>query len=289
MMTGVALVAAEIGDPDSTRTVIAIIALLVVLGLALIMVAFWLRRTTRPDPEFLAPLEAMGERAWRRGDPVWQRRRLDEVRPETAEPLKKAALPPRLDESFDAGPSGSGFDDLRPDEESTAAPSSDVDEQPSVDPTTAVASPEAILPDTERAEATETDESAADEHRDAHAEDAALEHDQTDGEISDGAAPDGAAADGAPADLGGSARPGVEPAQGAPGGDAEQAPTDDDRDGADAAHVDSDDGDADDMRTPIGSPRPLLDDLPESDIDPEVLERAMAELDAELQRGGNDG
>ena len=67
MMTGVALVAADIGDPDSTRTVIAIIALLVVVGLALVMLAFWLRRTTRPDPEFLAPPEVMGERSWRRG------------------------------------------------------------------------------------------------------------------------------------------------------------------------------------------------------------------------------
>jgi hypothetical protein len=76
------------------------------------MLAVWLHRVTRPDPEVLAPLEVMGERTWRRGDPVWQRRRLDEVRPEGAEPLQPSVAPPELDESFDAGPTASGFDDL---------------------------------------------------------------------------------------------------------------------------------------------------------------------------------
>ena len=108
-------VAADVGDADSTRTVWAIVALLVVMGLALVMLAFWVRRTTRPDPEFLAPLELMDDRSWRKGDAVWQRRRLDEVRPEGATPRERAAAPPRLDESFDAGPSVSGFDDLHDD------------------------------------------------------------------------------------------------------------------------------------------------------------------------------
>jgi hypothetical protein len=108
--------ASAIGDPDSTRTVYAIIALLVVIGLALFMLAFWLRRSTRPDPEFLAPLEVMGERSWRNGDPVWQRRRLDEVRPDGAVPLMRASLPPRIDESFDLAPSATGFEDLRDDD-----------------------------------------------------------------------------------------------------------------------------------------------------------------------------
>ncbi len=106
-------VAADVGDADSTRTVWAIIALLVVMGLALVMLAFWVRRTTRPDPEFLAPLELMDDRSWRRGDAVWQRRRLDEVRPADAVPRARAAAPPRVDEAFDAGPSGAGFDDLQ--------------------------------------------------------------------------------------------------------------------------------------------------------------------------------
>lgn len=104
-----------IGDPDGTRTITAIIALLVAIGLALLLLAVWIFRTTRPDPELLAPLEAMGERSWRRGDPVWQRRRLDELRPRGAKPLAPSVAPPEFDVSFDAGPTASGFDDLRDD------------------------------------------------------------------------------------------------------------------------------------------------------------------------------
>jgi hypothetical protein len=104
---------AEIGDPDGTRTVTSIVVLLVALGLALLLLAVWIFRTTRPDPDLLAPLEAMGERSWRRGDPVWQRRRLDELRPKGARPLSPSVAPPELDASFDAGPTASGFDDLR--------------------------------------------------------------------------------------------------------------------------------------------------------------------------------
>lgn len=108
---------ASVGDPEGTRTVTSIIALLVALGLALVLLAIWLRRATRPDPELLAPLEAMGERRWRRRDPVWQRRRLDELRPTGAEPLEPSVAPPDIDEAFDHGPAASGFDDLHgPDE-----------------------------------------------------------------------------------------------------------------------------------------------------------------------------
>lgn len=109
-------VLATIGDPEGTRTVTSIIALLVAIGLALVMVAVWLHRTTRPDPELLAPLEAMGERKWRRSDPVAQRRRLDQYRPASARPITPSAAPPTLDEAFDAGPSAPGFDDLHADE-----------------------------------------------------------------------------------------------------------------------------------------------------------------------------
>ena len=103
----------SVGDPDGTRAVTSIVALLVVLGIGLVMVAVWLFRVTRPDPEVLAPLEVMGERRWRRADPVWQRRRLDEVRPDGAEPLQPSAAPPDLDEAFDLGPAATGFDDLQ--------------------------------------------------------------------------------------------------------------------------------------------------------------------------------
>lgn len=105
-------IVAAVGDPDGTRTITSIIALLVALGLALVMIAIWHHRTTRPDPELLAPLDVMGDRKWRRADPVWQRRRLDEVRPEGAQPLEPAVAPPDLDEAFDRGPQATGFDDL---------------------------------------------------------------------------------------------------------------------------------------------------------------------------------
>lgn len=106
---------ATIGDPDGTRTVTSIIALLVALGLGLAMLAVWLYRTTRPDPELLAPLEVMGEHKWRRADPVAQRRTLDDVRPAHARPLEPSSAPPVIDEAFDAGPSAPGFDDLHAD------------------------------------------------------------------------------------------------------------------------------------------------------------------------------
>ena len=107
---------ATIGDPEGTRTVTSIVVLLAALGVALLLLAVWIFRATRPDPELLAPLEAMGERAWRRADPVWQRRRLDELRPRGARPLTPSVAPPRVDEAFDAGPAAPGFDDLRADE-----------------------------------------------------------------------------------------------------------------------------------------------------------------------------
>lgn len=116
---------ATIGDPDGTRTVTSIIALLVALGLGLAMLAVWLYRTTRPDPELLAPLEVMGDRKWRRADPVAQRRTLDAVRPKQARPLEPSAAPPVLDESFDAGPSAAGFDDLHADADPDDEPASD--------------------------------------------------------------------------------------------------------------------------------------------------------------------
>jgi hypothetical protein len=111
----VTAIIAAIGDTEGTRAVTAIIALLVVLGIVLVMVAVWLVRSTRPDPEVLAPLEVMGDRSWRRADPVWQRRKLDAVRPDGAEPLLPSVAPPDLDEAFDLGPAASGFDDLHDD------------------------------------------------------------------------------------------------------------------------------------------------------------------------------
>ena len=164
----------------------SIVLLLVVLGIALLMVAIWLFRLTRPDKELLAPLEVMGERKWRRADPVWQRRRLDEVRPGGAQPLQPSAAPPDFDEAFfDQRPAAGGFDDL---------------------------------------------------HDDAHANGASSPHVEE------------------PVDAEAEAKQ-VQPA-------ASVSPV---------------------APTPIGIDRPM--DLPDSDIDPELLAAAVAELDAELRLG----
>jgi len=56
-IAALALVASSVGDPEGTRTITSIVVLLAVLGIALVMIAFWLFRLTRPDKELLAPLE----------------------------------------------------------------------------------------------------------------------------------------------------------------------------------------------------------------------------------------
>lgn len=131
----------SVGDPEGARTIGSIVVLLAALGLALVMLAVWLYRTTRPDPDLLAPLELMGERRWRRADPVWQRRRLDEIRPSGAVPMQPSIAPPAVDEAFDAGPSAPGFDDLHDagitssGDEGDEPSSPNRSEEPAADPT----------------------------------------------------------------------------------------------------------------------------------------------------------
>ncbi len=199
-------VAASVGDPDGTRTITAIVALLVVLGIGLTMLAVWLFKTTRPDPELLAPLDVMGERRWRRADPVWQRRRLDEVRPAEARPLTPSVAPPEFDEAFDQGPTASGFDDLH----------DPVDHQP--------------------IDSHDDHDRHDDRHEDEDQDDDTVEVDD------EAEAPDETEAD-----------------RGVPAGEVS----------ATAA-------------TPPGINRPVLDDLPDHELDPALLEMAMRELEAEL-------
>jgi hypothetical protein len=71
----------------STGTTVAVlVAVLVLLGLAMIVVALWLVRSTRTDPAALGPLEVMGERRWRKGDPDVRKANLDTARPQGAPP-----------------------------------------------------------------------------------------------------------------------------------------------------------------------------------------------------------
>jgi hypothetical protein len=130
------------GDPGSTRLVYATIAGLVVIGIVLVVLGVWLIRQTRIDPPVLAPLERMGDRDWRRQtDPATQRRILDEVRPEGAEPLHSEPSPPTPDAEFDlAERPVAPMSDLAPPAPYTRAPTPLGLKRPVVEPTSADAS-----------------------------------------------------------------------------------------------------------------------------------------------------
>jgi hypothetical protein len=108
------VVGAGAGDPGSSRLVYAMVVGLALVGVALIALAAWIIRQTRPDLEVLAPLERMGDGDWRKRDPSTQRRMLDEVRPEGAQPLLSEPLPPPLDADFESDHPVSSFSDLGP-------------------------------------------------------------------------------------------------------------------------------------------------------------------------------
>ncbi len=116
------------GDPGSTRLVYAMVAGLVVVGVAFLLLGIWLFRQTRYDPPVLAPLERMGDKKWRRqSDPATQRRVLDEVRPEGAEPLRHESSPPKLDAEFElAERPVTSMSDLGPSTLSAASSRSDL-------------------------------------------------------------------------------------------------------------------------------------------------------------------
>ncbi len=77
----------------STGTMVTVlVAVLVVLGAAMIGVAVWLIRATRSDPSALGPLEMMGARQWRRGDADGRRTKLDTARPPGALPPAAPAV-----------------------------------------------------------------------------------------------------------------------------------------------------------------------------------------------------
>jgi hypothetical protein len=96
----------SINDTASTRRVQFIAGGLAVLGIGLIGITVWFWRSTRPDPESLAPLEMMGRRRWRRLDTIEQRHRLDAVRAhlndEAAEAARETVTPPPVVEAVPA-------------------------------------------------------------------------------------------------------------------------------------------------------------------------------------------
>lgn len=103
------------GDPTSSRLVYTMVVGLAVIGVAFILLGVWVLRHTRPDLEVLAPLERMGDRDWKKRDPSTQRRILDQVRPDGAQPLFSEPLPPPIDAEFEhGGQPVASFSDLGP-------------------------------------------------------------------------------------------------------------------------------------------------------------------------------
>ena len=81
------VLADTINDASSTRKVYLLAGGLAVLGIVLIVITVWFWRSTRHDPELLAPLETMGSRRFRKMDDGSKRQLLDAVRPDVVHVL----------------------------------------------------------------------------------------------------------------------------------------------------------------------------------------------------------
>ena len=101
-----------IGDTAATTTVYVTVVVLTLVGVAFVVLAVWLVRSTRPEPELFAPLELMDDRRWRRLDPQDRRRSLDDARPAGASPLRRPQRPPEVDDDFGRPPPVRSLDDL---------------------------------------------------------------------------------------------------------------------------------------------------------------------------------
>lgn len=86
------LLADSITDSSSTRTVYLLAAALTALGLGLLFVTIWFWKSSRPEPEFLAPLETMEDKRFRLLGRLEQRRLLDAARPADAKPINKSVV-----------------------------------------------------------------------------------------------------------------------------------------------------------------------------------------------------
>lgn len=101
-------------DLGSTRLVYAMVAGLVIVGIAFVVLGIWLVRQTRVDPQVLAPLERMSDRTWQHKDSPTQRRLLDEVRPPGATPLRPEPAAPSVDAEFGSRRAPESLSDLGP-------------------------------------------------------------------------------------------------------------------------------------------------------------------------------
>ena len=82
-----------VNDAGSTRIVVIVTFLLIVLGLGLGALNVWFWKKTKPDPEALGPLVEMSSRKFAELEPIEQRHRLDQLRPSLISATKVEALP----------------------------------------------------------------------------------------------------------------------------------------------------------------------------------------------------
>ena len=75
-----------VNDAGSTRIVVIVPLLLIVLGIGLGVLNVWFWKQTKPDPEALGPLVEMSSRKFAELEPIEQRHRLDQLRPSLALP-----------------------------------------------------------------------------------------------------------------------------------------------------------------------------------------------------------
>ena len=75
-----------VNDAGSTRIVVIVTLLLIVLGIGLGVLNVWFWKQTKPDPEALGPLVEMSSRKFAELEPIEQRLRLDQLRPSLALP-----------------------------------------------------------------------------------------------------------------------------------------------------------------------------------------------------------
>ena len=89
----------SVGDTGSSVVVLVVAMALVAAGVALTGITVWFWRSTRPDPEALAPLVVMSSKRWRLGNPIERRQALDVARPgATVAVLEPVADEPHADE-----------------------------------------------------------------------------------------------------------------------------------------------------------------------------------------------
>lgn len=150
---------------STNSTTLTLVALLVILGVAMLCTTVWLVRATRSDPAALGPLEVMGDRSFTRRDADARAATLAAARPDGAldpAPMLDADLEPADDVDTDPDPEPVAAEANASDAvaaaaidaiDSDAVDAADADVAPDDGPDSEIAADEiAAEPDTEPAE-----------------------------------------------------------------------------------------------------------------------------------------